>query len=110
MSVKSLHPAPASLGLPNELSGVGLPYDLTGVELYENVVADPPSVEELQGEVQFAQALHKGGALPRLFAVQAETQEDSGLVPLYRHPLDEPHPLTMPFSPAVLQMPRDTRG
>jgi len=92
MSVKSLHPAPASLGLPNEL---------TGVELYENVVADPPSVEELQGEVQFTQAQHKGGALPRLLAVQAETQEGSGLVPLYRHPLDEPHPLTMPFSPAV---------
>lgn len=71
-----------------------------GVVLYEDVLDDVPRVEELQGEVVFLQAQHKGGALPRLMAVQAHFEED-GLVALYRHPLDEPHPVTMPFTPTV---------
>jgi len=59
--------------------------------------------QELQHEVAWEQASHKGGPLPRLLAVQA-SRDDGVLVPVYRHPLDPPLPRVCAFSPAVLRI------
>ena len=53
----------------------------------------------LKGEVDWQTMHHRGGAVPRLVAVQGEVEEDGG-VPVYRHPADE-SPLLLEFSSTV---------
>ena len=53
----------------------------------------------LKEEVDWQTMHHRGGAVPRLVAVQGEAGEDGG-VPVYRHPADE-SPLLLEFSPTV---------
>lgn len=50
----------------------------------------------LKEEVDWQTMHHRGGAVPRLVAVQGEVEEDGG-VPVYRHPADE-SPLLLEFS------------
>lgn len=53
----------------------------------------------LKEEVDWQTMHHRGGAVPRLVAVQGEVEEDGG-VPVYRHPADE-SPLLLEFSSTV---------
>jgi alkylated DNA repair dioxygenase AlkB len=56
--------------------------------------------ENLDSEVQWLpDVAHKGGLLPRKFAVQCLVN-DNGDQPLYRHPMDK-LPLTVDFTPIV---------
>ena len=64
-------------------------------------------LERLQEEVEFHSINHRGGAIPRLFALQGEvlTSRDGGSdddrwIPVYRHPIDNEPPL-LPWTPLV---------
>ena len=68
----------------------------------------PPSsradvFERLRDQVRFRAMYHRGGEVPRLVAVQGETAEEDGSVPVYRHPADESPPL-QPFAPVVQEI------
>ncbi|CAN6650815.1 hypothetical protein TRVA0_024S01948 [Trichomonascus vanleenenianus] len=56
-------------------------------------------LETLEKEVEWQEMRHRGGAVPRLVAVQAAFGQD-GSYPVYRHPADE-LPETRPFSTTV---------
>jgi len=73
--------------------------------LFEDVVphALVPSVEELIAEISWTQCCHKGGALPRLLAVQGARTEQ-GWIPIYLHPLDPPIAPVDEFSPSVFRI------
>ncbi|KAL2920199.1 hypothetical protein HK105_200266 [Polyrhizophydium stewartii] len=55
--------------------------------------------DALKAEVDWQVMQHRGGAVPRLVAAQAQPRDD-GSAPIYRHPADE-HPRQMPFTPTV---------
>jgi nicotinamidase-related amidase/alkylated DNA repair dioxygenase AlkB len=55
--------------------------------------------EALRQEVAWNTMSHRGGAVPRLIAIQG-TKEEDGVEPLYRHPADE-QPLLTRWTPTV---------
>lgn len=55
--------------------------------------------ERIYAEVEWQKMYHMSGQVPRLVAVQGQTQPD-GAIPIYRHPADESPPLKS-FTPAV---------
>ncbi|KAI1850269.1 hypothetical protein JX266_004127 [Neoarthrinium moseri] len=55
--------------------------------------------DKLREEVQWLRMSHQGGEVPRLVAVQGEVDE-SGNIPVYRHPADESPPL-LPWTSTV---------
>jgi len=57
------------------------------------------ALQNVREEVQWHTMYHRGGAVPRLVAVQGQLNED-GSYPIYRHPADE-SPRLLPFSPTV---------
>ncbi|CEP01562.1 Fe2OG dioxygenase domain-containing protein [Plasmodiophora brassicae] len=59
--------------------------------------------DELRDQVAWQTMHHRGGAVPRLIAVQATI--DDGLVPIYRHPADD-LPCVRPWSPIVEEIKR----
>ena len=86
---------PLILG-PSDAIGTGDSRIVHGVlssQLSENAFA------LLKEEVDWQTMYHRGGAVPRLVAVQGEVEEDGG-VPVYRHPADE-SPLLLEFSSTV---------
>ena len=50
-------------------------------------------------EIDWQTMNHRGGAVPRLVAVQGQIEKDGG-IPIYRHPADESPPL-LEFSPTL---------
>ena len=86
---------PLTLG-PKDAIGTG------DSRIVHQVLSSPLSedaFELLKDEVDWQTMHHRGGAVPRLVAVQGEIREDGG-VPVYRHPADESPPL-LEFSPTV---------
>ena len=74
-------------------------YDfLSQPEHLDKLFADLSSEGE-NSEICWQKMLHRAGEVPRLVAVQGETESD-GVIPVYRHPIDESPPL-LPFSPSV---------
>ncbi|OTB02750.1 hypothetical protein M426DRAFT_45437, partial [Hypoxylon sp. CI-4A] len=71
-------------------------YDILPPSLSENIF------EKIRDEVQWQRMSHQGGEVPRLVAVQGQTNSD-GTIPIYRHPSDESPPL-LPFSPTVFKI------
>lgn len=86
---------PLSLG-PKDAIGTG------DSRIVHHILSSPLSEDAftlLKDEVEWQTMHHRGGAVPRLVAVQGEIEEDGG-VPVYRHPADESPPL-LEFSPTV---------
>lgn len=82
----------------NPLTGLGagdssLHFDILGED--ESAVVFP----KLMKEVDWSTMYHKGGAVPRLVAMQGEISRDNS-EPIYRHPLDH-HLAVLPFTPTV---------
>ncbi|KXG46642.1 Oxoglutarate/iron-dependent dioxygenase [Penicillium griseofulvum] len=67
--------------------------------LVTNVNLTTDCFERIQAEVDWQKMYHMSGQVPRLVAVQGQTQSD-GAIPIYRHPADESPPFK-PFTPAV---------
>ena len=86
---------PLTLG-PKDAIGTG------DSRIVHQVLSSPLSEDAfglLKDEVDWQTMHHRGGAVPRLVAVQGEIGECGG-VPVYRHPADESPPL-LEFSPTV---------
>lgn len=86
---------PLTLG-PKDAIGAG------DSRIVHQVLSSPLSEDAfglLKDEVDWQTMHHRGGAVPRLVAVQGEIGENGG-VPVYRHPADESPPL-LEFSPTV---------
>ena len=86
---------PVTLG-PDDAIGTGdsrIVHDVLSSNLSENAFA------LLREEVDWQTMHHRGGAVPRLIAVQGEIRDEGG-VPVYRHPADE-SPALLEFSPTV---------
>ena len=86
---------PLILG-PSDAIGTGdsrIIHGVLGSQLSEDAFA------LLKEEVDWQTMHHRGGAVPRLVAVQGEVDEDGG-VPVYRHPADE-SPILLEFSSTV---------
>lgn len=82
----------APLG-PNDSIGEGDSRVIYDLEL------SPDAFQQIRGEVNWQKMYHLSGQVPRLVAVQGETQEDNS-IPIYRHPADESPPL-LPWTPTV---------
>ncbi|KAJ5861889.1 uncharacterized protein N7529_009199 [Penicillium soppii] len=86
-------PASASAPVPQATIGEGDSRVVRDVNLSEE------SFERIKAEVDWQKMYHLSGQVPRLVAVQGQTQSD-GAIPIYRHPADESPPFK-PFTPAV---------
>jgi nicotinamidase-related amidase len=60
---------------------------------------DATTFDALEAEVAWSAMHHRGGAVPRLVALQGDQLPD-GALPLYRHPADE-QPALRPWTPTV---------
>lgn len=59
----------------------------------------PDAFKQIRDEVNWQKMYHLSGQVPRLVAVQGQTQKDNS-IPIYRHPADESPPL-LPWTPTV---------
>ncbi|KAK9451250.1 uncharacterized protein V1518DRAFT_408061 [Limtongia smithiae] len=69
--------------------------------LLPEALADSLFRELLINDTEWHTRYHRGGAVPRLMAMQADIPEEHGWYPIYRHPLDPPTLPTLPFSRIV---------
>lgn len=73
-------------------------FTIDGV-ITNNHDGDEAMFKQLIEATDWAEVRHKGGALPRLMAIQGSIDTD-GMQPIYRHPLDK-EPVMAPFSACV---------
>jgi len=55
--------------------------------MYDVLEDDTLILERLKSEINFREVMHRGGKIPRLFAVQCIIENNRE--PIYRHPIDE---------------------